>query len=312
MNFMALEEDEHDILSLLMKLELIIEKNSNLKLSDNNLCELLGMGKRYIYRINQELDYKEFYTVTDKTLERWKLNILRKLPKIAGELISCIDQFKAYQDSYPFSQRSTNHKNLKYNYFDEIDSKEKAYWLGVLFADGNVGKDDRITFHQNLENSELVYNFADAIGFNKNKIKDGDKVLLRIGNKRLAVGLKKYGCIPAKSKIILLPKLNSRRLYLAFLLGYYDGDGTVKTSKITSGSKRFLEQIKEMFKIKNKINIRKGAYDLYLGADLFNEMLCNYSNSLNRKRIKLESSAERRTRFLREREKYIRNNLKKQ
>lgn len=301
--------DDYPILSLFDKLKQIIEKKTGLKLSDNNLSEVLGMGRRYIYRINQEIDYKEFYRVTDKILERWNSNLLEKFPRISSELISCIEQFKTHQNSYPFSQRTCAHPNLIYNYFDEIDSKEKAYWLGVFFADGNVGKDDRISFHQNLENSELVYGFAETIGFNRSKINiRNDKVLLRIGNKRLATGLKRNGCFPAKSKTILLPFLNSRGLYLAFLLGYFDGDGTVKTSKITSGSKKFLEQIKDLFRIKNKIHIRKGAYDLYLGADLFNEMLDNYSKSLKRKRIRLESSAERRKRFLSEREKYLRNN----
>lgn len=106
-----------------------------------------------------------------------------------------------------------------------------------------------------------------------------------------------------------LPNLKSRELYLAFLLGYFDGDGTIKTSKITSGSQRFLEEVKEIFKIRNKIHTRKGAFDLYLGADLFNEMLDNFRKSLNRKRIRLESSSLKRKRFLIEREKFINKQL---
>jgi len=109
--------------------------------------------------------------------------------------------------------------------------------------------------------------------------------------------LKKHGCATRKSKIIELPELDNRQLYLAFLLGYFDGDGTIGTSKITTGSLKFLEQIKQLFNIPNKIHKRKGAFDLYLGANLFDEMLDNYQNSLPRKRIRLESTAEHKERF---------------
>ena len=90
--------------------------------------------------------------------------------------------------------------------------------------------------------------------------------------------------------------MNSRELYQAFLLGFYDGDGTIKTSKITSGSIKFLEQIKKKFKIPNKIHKKKGvgfAYDLFLGVNLFNEMMDNYKDSLSRKRHKLKTQREK-------------------
>ncbi|MBA7703239.1 hypothetical protein ES703_112021 [subsurface metagenome] len=33
-----------------------------------------------------------------------------------------------------------HHPNLKVNYFERIDTKEKAYWLGWLFAEGWLSK----------------------------------------------------------------------------------------------------------------------------------------------------------------------------
>jgi hypothetical protein len=96
-----------------------------------------------------------------------------------------------------------------------------------------------------------------------------------------------------KSKSIELPHLDSRELYLAFLLGYYDGDGKVGTTIITSGSIRFINQIKQHFNILHKIWRTDSewdgiGYNIYLGMDLMREMLANYKNSLPRKRSNLE------------------------
>lgn len=40
--------------------------------------------------------------------------------------------------------------NLNEHFFDVIDTEEKAYWLGFIFADGYVAK-DRLTFAMNLQ-----------------------------------------------------------------------------------------------------------------------------------------------------------------
>jgi hypothetical protein len=47
--------------------------------------------------------------------------------------------------------------------------------------------------------------------------------------------------INQKSKKITLPELKTYDLYLAFLLGYFDGDGETGTSKIHSVSPIFLK-----------------------------------------------------------------------
>ena len=84
--------------------------------------------------------------------------------------------------------------------------------------------------------------------------------------------------IPGKNKSynIELPDLRRegitfselRKLYLAFLLGYYDGDGTKNTTRITCGSYKFLDQIKTLFSIKNEIGSKSGAFYLNLGPEI--------------------------------------------
>ena len=117
----------------------------------------------------------------------------------------------------------------------------------------------------------------------------------------------KNGCIPRKSKIITLPELKNRELYLAFLLGFFDGDGKQGTTRIVTGSINFLKQIKKKFNLQYKIYLKisrgtyirgkeiKGqGYSMSLGVKLFNEMLDNYKNSLKRKRIPFKAKKKRK------------------
>ena len=92
---------------------------------------------------------------------------------------------------------------------------------------------------------------------------------------------------------------NVRRLFLAWLLGYYDGDGNSNSTQITSASKEFLQEIKSKLNINFdiKLKYKKGKkgylegiistrshWSLTLGAALFNKMIRNYQYSMKRKR----------------------------
>jgi len=208
--------------------------------------------------------------------------------------------------------------NLKYNYFEKIDTLERAYWLGFIFADGHISKNlDRFRFKLSIRNKEHLENFCRTIkiGFENIKteisIKTNKKYsVLSIYNQKFIRDLLFHKVVPSKTKIIELPELNNQKLYLAFLLGYYDGDGTKGTSRIKSASKKFLVQIQSLFEIKYQIKtieknkiirnfdgsirvIKGKCYALFLGSKLFNEMIDNYEYSLKRKRFKFSTNEER-------------------
>jgi hypothetical protein len=108
--------------------------------------------------------------------------------------------------------------------------------------------------------------------------------------------LLKHGLKFRKSKIIEYPKLTRRCLELAFLLGYYDGDGQQKTTRIHSGSIKFLKQVKKRFHLPCIIQtnerestiysrkIKGTEYFMELGTKLFSEIMRNYKHSMPRKR----------------------------
>ncbi len=206
------------------------------------------------------------------------------------------------------------HPNFSMDYFKHIDMKEKAYWLGWLFAEGWMSrqKTGGIRFGVEIDKKEeiLINRFTKAINFNikyKRYPKGTKKVQIRLMNKPFTDNLINQGFIIGrnKSKNIELPDLSSRELYLAFLLGYYDGDGKIRTTRINSGSKKILEQIKNKFKLTNKISMKKSGgaidgrevhgicYEMGLGRKLFNEMLDNHELSLPRKRIKINANIGR-------------------
>lgn len=96
---------------------------------------------------------------------------------------------------------------------------------------------------------------------------------------------------------------------LAFLLGFYDGDGTLAFNKTTNriqpslicSNKNFLLEIKKHFGIKNSISsrviekysirrekiVKTQANSLSIGVKLFEEMLKNYRYSIVRKKVDL-------------------------
>jgi hypothetical protein len=178
-----------------------------------------------------------------------------------------------------------------------------------LFADGwlsRQGRHVRFGVSSHKKDTLQLDRFANAIGFNlkyKYYPKGEDEknlVKIRFMSRQFAYNLVNHGFIIGnkKSKHIQLPKLGSRELYLAFLLGYFDGDGKVYSARITCGSKKFLLQIKELFNLNNVIAkkfsgktpihgyvLHGMCYEMGFGKELFREMLANYPHSLPRKRI---------------------------
>lgn len=191
--------------------------------------------------------------------------------------------------------KSKTNPNLKYDYFDTINSLEKAYWLGYLYADGYVSSHKgRIVLTTCEKDIEILENFCSVLIIEKNKIKKRihgkgyTSFSLTIDNLNMYNALIKYGCLNKKSLIIRLPHLDSNDYYLSFLLGYYDGDGFTKGSNICSGSKEFLNDIKNKYNIDYDVKQKnENLYYLTLGIKLKRKIMGIYEFSLKRKRIKI-------------------------
>ena len=125
------------------------------------------------------------------------------------------------------------------NFFDEIDTKAKAYWLGFIYADGSVYINKKNGYKQmeiavKIDDEQIIDSFIHIIQPSTRKFiktKQYMRAVIRINSQKICNDLIKHSCVMRKSMIIELPVLVSRKLYLAFLLGFFDGDGKQKTTK---------------------------------------------------------------------------------
>jgi hypothetical protein len=167
-----------------------------------------------------------------------------------------------------YNPKKINQGNVRY--FQKIDSYEKAYFLGFITADGclqdngNGSKGLSITIHRKdvcvLENLKLQIGCENTIKSITTKMSNSDKnkdhVRLSIFNRFLYDDLCSYGLTERKSTTMKSILYNiPYKFRNSFILGYFDGDGSVVLPKIKTvgysinvsfrGTYEFLKDIPE-------------------------------------------------------------------
>ena len=129
----------------------------------------------------------------------------------------------------------TSRNPLYKNIFETIDTEEKAYWLGFLYADGYVSKYNQIEVSLALEDEEHLGKLKTFINTNTNIIKDDHRARLLFCSQKLATDLARLGCVNGKSLILTFPTSEQLpdELVRHFLRGYVDGDGCLCCTKKT-------------------------------------------------------------------------------
>ena len=120
------------------------------------------------------------------------------------------------------------------NYFETIDTEDKAYWLGFIYADGCIDNDCKVLII-NLNPIDLnhLILFNECIGSNYPiTYQDNNRYIsLRITRKEFVKHLVNKGCTPRKSLTLKFPTSDQLPLHLVkhFIRGYFDGDGCLHT-----------------------------------------------------------------------------------
>lgn len=155
-----------------------------------------------------------------------------------------------------------NRCRLNENIFDSIDTEEKAYWLGFLYADGNISSTgNRLEVRLSIKDLNHLENFRNFLELST-EIRTGvcngyGFCHLSVRNKHIWEQLNAKGCTPRKSLTLQFPDLSifvNETLVYDFIRGYVDGDGCLTTytkrhSIVTElnlvGTESFLISIRE-------------------------------------------------------------------
>ena len=152
------------------------------------------------------------------------------------------------------------------DYFSNIDNLNKAWVMGFLASDGTIRKDcneikiglsrrDREVLEKIKEEMKIETNIRDyqtSSGFDISE--------LVWSSKQQKADLSKYGIVNKKTYSgVFLPDFKDDNYKLAYILGYFDGDGSISITsnrylrfRLCSHTKLILEQIAQFFK--NKYN----------------------------------------------------------
>ena len=165
------------------------------------------------------------------------------------------------------------------HYFDEIDTPNKAYILGFFYADGSNVKSKR-TISMSLEerDKDILERIRNEIGSERplefldysNKHDFGytykNQYRLLLFSAHMCKVLESYGMVPNKSLVLNFPDIREDLLPF-FILGVFDGDGSVSQGKIKetnftltiTSTEKFCERLKEI--VEFKLGIHCHIYD---------------------------------------------------
>ena len=209
--------------------------------------------------------------------------------------------------------------DVDHNYFENINTQEKAYILGLLFADGcNYVSEKETKVILELIDEKIINIISNLIQPSKKAIKKNARLLMQDGkvvnakstfrlvlqSKKISDDLIKIGLYPRKSLNIKFPNIQEE-LIRHFVRGFFDGDGGVynyknKTSITFVSGEFFLQELQELLikyinvsKTKISKNSKSDAYYLCFSSknDVYNFYKWIYDDAtiyIDRKKEKIK------------------------
>lgn len=181
-------------------------------------------------------NYKDKETL--KTLYEKHKNV-RKVAELLNVNHKTISAWMKKHEIETLGSQGARTNNLNHDFFESIDSEQKAYWLGFIMADGCVYKGSdkySLRLQINLKGSDVHHleKFQKAINssykIQEKIVKTSNVCLLKVNSTKMCQDLMSLNVTPRKSLVSLMPDIPSE-LMKHYIRGYFDGDGCLDIAK---------------------------------------------------------------------------------
>lgn len=132
-----------------------------------------------------------------------------------------------------------------HDYFHVIDTAKKAYFLGLMIADGCVTRDSRrqrsvaVAMMLKADDGYLLEELERELGSNRPSvcITNRNEAQFRLNSEQMAEDLAQHGVIERKTFHSYLPTLDDH-LMVHLIRGIFDGDGSVYVGRPSGNNKQ--------------------------------------------------------------------------
>ena len=320
----------------------------NFPVTKKILSKLFGMDEKFIsngverrIKKNSRNDFNPNYKFSLEHLEILSINLYYILGQNSKKCLHLIREYKRLNPD--LKEYSHQKYNCKRPYAFKELNEDSAYWLGFFVADVFIHRDEyKIQLSLAMKDKIVLEKLAEFVKIDTNYIYEYDVYLKYKGEiRKYRIARLSFGCKSMVRDLINLGFFESRgemnnrhlphsilfhikkaseiggdwsrsksgRIALAFLHGFFDGDGHYyggSCGAVYSSSRPFLEHLKVIYNIDNTIREHfhksvpndsqviyvkemqddgiKPYYHLTLGSELYENMIKSYNNGLERKR----------------------------
>lgn len=146
-----------------------------------------------------------------------------------------------------------NQYSINDRYWEKIDTEEKAYFLGFMYADGCLNYlNNAISISLQARDIEILDKLNTALDSNRpiylekaRRPNGQDMRILQYSNKKMYQDLVNLGCTPRKSLTLQFPTREQvpEDLLRHFIRGYFDGDGCAYFGFNKKGHAKFVASL---------------------------------------------------------------------
>lgn len=274
-----------------------VEISNELGISQTGVERFLKKSSLYVKKINSKISLKQIENIIDLFVNK-KMNAVEisKIYFCSDSLIRKLLQ----KNNINTGLEGRYNKASNLDYFERIDTEQKAYLLGFIYTDGSIDKTQRtLSIEINKKDIEILKSICNIfnLSFEEIKITRKNCVKLSIHSKKLCLDLCNLNVKPNKTYMNDIPDI-PLEYYSHFLRGLIDGDGSITNTTICLYSKNLnlINNVKNVFLSlsipENKIHVyfkdscsRISVFQKEYRKILFDYLYKDATIYLNRKKI---------------------------